>query len=138
MVMHVYVQISDAYISLFVLRINHILRHQICKIFRYKAMQCLITDTVSACWSVSKLQLSLHFPFTASLRLSLPNIFISSLLPSDISIALLLPRRLRGELEHMCVSRSVFVRSAVRAYVLWVLSLHVTLTGTKQVQAKWI
>lgn len=93
-------------------------------------MQCLITNTVISSSGVSKpllicnLLLSFYF-----LPLTLPNIFISSLLPSDISIALLLPRRLRGELEHMCVSRSVFMQSGARVSVLWMHSLHVTLRG---------
>lgn len=98
---------------------------------------CTVNSGMSKSLLICKLLLSFKFPLLSP-SLTLPNIFISSLLPSDISIALLLPRRLRGALEHMCVSRSVFVQSGVRASVSWVHFLHVTLVGTKQVQAKWI
>lgn len=112
------------------------------KIFHYGAVQYLRADTVivNSEMSESLFICKFLFCFTLlySLPPSLPNISISSLLSSDISIALLLPRCLWGELEHMCVSRFVFVRRRVRAYVLWVRSLHVTLVGTKQVQAKWL
>lgn len=77
----------------------------------YRTVQCFTTDTVIAgVESVLEVPIPTHLWATIShftllylLPLAFPNIFISSLLPSDISIALLVPHRLRGELEHMCV-----------------------------------
>lgn len=63
---------------------------------------CTVNSGMSKSLLIYKLLLSFKFPLLSP-SLTLPNIFISSLLPSDISIALLLPRRLRGALEHMCV-----------------------------------
>lgn len=78
-----------------------------------------------------------HFPPFSFLRSSFSPFFLISPFLSDISIARLLPPCLRGELEHMCATQCVCV-CVVHVYVLRVRSLHVTLTGTKQVQAKWI
>lgn len=123
LVIHIYIHVRFTHFStkLLILFFTFWSTCVLWKICHHRAVQCIIMVRVaiskSLCFSLlhpdfnkkrrSSFHLSSHFP-SASFSVSpFPShIFISScLFIPDISIALLRPHRLRGELEHMCATR---------------------------------